>query len=959
MNRLDLEHMISVANRLESTSTNFKYKLDYSEFEAKINYDNQQQQQQQHQQQQHNKNEQELFHNEITIESEDNQSSYSTISISKEYELVMMDQNELLAGAGVDSNTLDEHCSLTSSENDYSSSSSYSALNQKKKKLLNKHSSIQTGKPAAAAAAAASKESSPILLISREQNKHDQVKLYFAFHIAIANFTLTLEKRLELRLQKLSIQTDLNNIFQKFQIKLKKLMLLEEIDNRVVTVLMKAEASSVADNFLELTVTRALVANLSKKLNQNNSFVQVAAAGSGTLNKKKKTHLIQSNQKWIIEVNLEMRNIDCLIHMRKFDLIFSFLDIFNSNSQAVSSSPCCNQLPLIPLVKACDMPLVNIEMNSVRIKLFSFNNAQREMLTFQINLFKLTSQIDQPLMRNIIANSSISIYNKAKSNHLLYMPGFAFEDRQYAFKLNGMSLSTTRTTLMDSLNVNAVVGLPILLENKLINGYAIEINIPEPNFYLSNKSINFLIELLNENFPNSSPTPTATATQTIQPIVKEYELLPIDLLITLENLNVCLYSSLDNSLLLPLLWMQMIQPHLCLRVHEKRQHLEFQIYDFSIKRSTPSSFKSTRPVKADFIMPLLDTRPSEQNKKTGIVPGFLSLKVNNFLLLNNPKTAAATTTATVVTKIESHDQIVCVCNTCLKCYELSYNKIDENILVDLLIERPMRISSNVLFLDELNKFMQSLNLPDKNQDQQLNVLDQLKYFVSIPINVNMKSSQLVVAIDLPSLNNSIFLFSLNSLNIHSNRKSSSAQHCFDLHLVDFQAKYQLQLNSQYIKFLGPFTLKLNVSYDSIGNELFGLITIGSFCLAVNRPFVDLISCFIQSFKQSQTTQQEQQQLKLINPSKNKSESVYLDDLRSGLFEYTIVDKSYLKKIMSNQQQQQQQQQVNLIAHIKLPKVNEIICVDDLNESNSVFASTVSWRYSKRRALTSLVIHPLP
>ena len=107
-----------------------------------------------------------------------------------------------------------------------------------------------------------------------------------------------------------------------------------------------------------------------------------------------------------------MRNIDCLIHMRKFDLIFSFLDIFNSNSQAVSSSPCCNQLPLIPLVKACDMPLVNIEMNSVRIKLFSFNNAQREMLTFQINLFNLTSQIDQPLMRNIIAHSSISIYNK-------------------------------------------------------------------------------------------------------------------------------------------------------------------------------------------------------------------------------------------------------------------------------------------------------------------------------------------------------------------------------------------------------------------------------------------------------------------------------------------------------------------------------------------------------------------
>ncbi len=263
MNRLDLENMISLAKKLELLGIDFKYKLDYSEFEAKINYDSQQEQQQQS-----TNNDQEP-----TIESEDNKSSYSTISISKEYELVMMDQNELI---GVDSNTLDEHCSLTSSENDYSSSSSYSALNQKKKKLL-KHSSFQTAKTTTTTTTATSKESSPILLISREQNKHDQVKLNFAFHLAIANLTLTLERMLELRLQKLSVQTELNNIFQKCEIKLKKLMLLEEIDNKVVTVLVKTEANLTGKNFLELTFTRALVSNLNKKLNQNNSFVQVTS----------------------------------------------------------------------------------------------------------------------------------------------------------------------------------------------------------------------------------------------------------------------------------------------------------------------------------------------------------------------------------------------------------------------------------------------------------------------------------------------------------------------------------------------------------------------------------------------------------------------------------------------------------------------------------------------------------
>jgi hypothetical protein len=926
MNRLDLENMISLAKKLELLGIDFKYKLDYSEFEAKINYDSQQEQQQQS-----TNNDQEP-----TIESEDNKSSYSTISISKEYELVMMDQNELI---GVDSNTLDEHCSLTSSENDYSSSSSYSALNQKKKKLL-KHSSFQTAKTTTTTTTATSKESSPILLISREQNKHDQVKLNFAFHLAIANLTLTLERMLELRLQKLSVQTELNNIFQKCEIKLKKLMLLEEIDNKVVTVLVKTEANLTGKNFLELTFTRALVSNLNKKLNQNNSFVQItstattAAAAATALNKKKKSHLIQSNQKWIVEVNLEMQNIDCLIHMRKFDLIYSFLNIFNSNREL--ELPITNQ-PLLPLVKACDMPLLNIDINSVRIKLFSLNNIQREMLTFQMSSFSLTSQIDEPLMRNITAHSSVSIYNRAKSNNLLYMPGFAFEDRQYSFKLNGMSLSTAKATLMQSLTVNAVIGLPILLENKLINGYAIEINIPEPHFFLSNNSINFIIELLDENFPGNQTEPT-------QSISKEYEMLPIDLLITLENLNICLYSSDDT--ILPLVWMQIIQPHLCLRVHEKTQYVEFQIYDFSIKRSTPSSFKSTLPVKADFIMPLIDTRPSEQNKKTGIVPGFFSLKVNNFLLLANRNRQ----TTSEDPEEKSHDQIVCVCNTCLKCYELSAERTNHDLTrVDILIERPLRISSNVLFLDQLNNFVRSLKLPAQNQDQELNALDQLKYFVSIPINFYFKSSQLVVVIDLPSLNNSVFLFSLNSLIIHSSKKRSSV-HCFDLNLIDFQAKYQLQLNTQYTKFLGPFSLKLNVNFNTMLNELFGLITIGSFCLTVNRPFVELITCFNQSFKPT-SPKQSLNGVKNKSTVKNKSKS-YLDDLRSGLFEYIIVDKSYLKKMISNQQ-------LNWIAHIQLPKVNEIVCVDDLDESSSVFASTVTWRYSKRRALTSLIIHPLP
>lgn len=58
--------------------------------------------------------------------------------------------------------------------------------------------------------------------------------------------------------------------------------------------------------------------------------------------------------------------------------------------------------------------------------------------------------------------------------------------------------------------------------------------------------------------------------------------------------------------------------------------------------------------------------------------------------------------------------------------------------------------------------------------------------------------------------------------------------------------------------------------------------------------------------------------------------------------------------------------LQLLNHIRLPRLNEIICVDDLNlgkhlpeNISSSFISHVTWRYEHRRALIGFVIFPLP
>ncbi len=97
-----------------------------------------------------------------------------------------------------------------------------------------------------------------------------------------------------------------------------------------------------------------------------------------------------------------------------------------------------------------------------------------------------------------------------------------------------------------------------------------------------------------------------------------------------------------------------------------------------------------------------------------------------------------------------------------------------------------------------------------------------------------------------------------------------------------------------------------------------------------------------------------------------------DDIRSGKLQYTIIDNNSVKQILKNLNVsscngRESFTNLALLSHIRLPEVNEIVCVDDLNLNShmltsqvaSSFGSHVSWRYPKRRALVELKIFPLP
>lgn len=329
-----------------------------------------------------------------------------------------------------------------------------------------------------------------------------------------------------------------------------------------------------------MTFTRALISNFNKKLgnndigNKNDKFFDRFEA-----------HLRhhENEQKWISELNMNVHYLDAILDFAKLTpLISQSYDILNCFEASERTS-------LIPLVQARQMPLFNIEIERAHFILPASN---KQMFVYQLEALKLTSQVENPLIRtfpqNIHQSSSQTIYDRAKSNGLIYRPGFIFEDRQYLvdFK-NAFFLRNNASSrpIIDRFSFRAVLALPIVFDRYLINGYLLEISIgPQIYLYASDMDIRSMEDSLEKNISVlkafSAPTSKTTSISTSNVL----QLVPVDFFLTCENLNVFLtqnQNGKDN--LKPFLSIELTQPYVSLIMHEKAQKLEVSLFDIEVR----------------------------------------------------------------------------------------------------------------------------------------------------------------------------------------------------------------------------------------------------------------------------------------------------------------------------------------------------------------------------------------
>ena len=688
----ELESLIAWSSLVASVCSGLRHRIDYGEFEA------------------NKKPPQEI---EETRQEFDEVQSHSSISICKEYELV--DDIELIES---------EHFTLSSDDLSSSSAASSRRVTKKRSSKINK-----TSEPNA-----------PVVLIMREKTD-DQVNLNFSLSLQISYLAINLvhdtKFQTNLILQRAITQIDINNIFQKFELRVKNFLALNEngSDNNLEKIIVSTEtdlmnknlylepgnsstndtSSSSVQNFIELTITRALMSNLSKKLDpQQIKF-------------KPKIKAITNLPKWILEFNLTMNNLDFIFHLSKIEKIFNFISNFNrlleinfNLTNRSNEGLHVQQSQLIPLIRASDVPLINIDLSKIRFIFPVLNQFKTPIIVAQVMNLKLTSQVDNPLIRNFSSSlASNTVYNKTKSDGSIYRPGFAFEDRQYLLDVSNVALFSSSlidlepndqlksiiSPILRPVQFCSILGLPILLNDKLINGYCLELNIKSPQvyFYLSDFGLNLITGFIDENSKlienlwakkiEKNSTPVKTKPGTI-------EIVPVDVLLTLENLNLCLYSNK------PILWLQLIQPHICIQMHERTQKFELSVFDCELRRSAANIWdrvidETIVPTKNDFVYPILETKTGEKNPKTGILSGFFTVVVNNFAALFRDEI------------IDNNQVVVCACGKCNRCYEFKSNVknvTNKRLKTEILVQRPLRIKVNLDLYDQIIQFCSKLDL---------------------------------------------------------------------------------------------------------------------------------------------------------------------------------------------------------------------------------------------------------
>ncbi|XP_052096921.1 intermembrane lipid transfer protein VPS13B-like isoform X1 [Mytilus californianus] len=217
----------------------------------------------------------------------------------------------------------------------------------------------------------------------------------------------------------------------------------------------EATTRDVTHSFLNFTFTRALCKNVAKKMRKlNDDLADMGSIGDGADSHDLYFH------KYICEVCLTIEPFDLIFQAPAVNTI---LDCFNLSQGKSSKSKekkteyvLKSNTPkqLLPILTAGNLPLIYINMSSVRLFMPKVQNSNKKeaesshsgpdlldqnilMACFQS--LSVVPQADNPLPRH---PTDKELYHRALHANLTHQPGSAIENRQYQIDVKGISMCT-------------------------------------------------------------------------------------------------------------------------------------------------------------------------------------------------------------------------------------------------------------------------------------------------------------------------------------------------------------------------------------------------------------------------------------------------------------------------------------------------------------------------------------
>ena len=671
---------------------------------------------------------------------------------------------------------------------------------------------------------------------------------------------------------------------------------------------------------------------------------------------------------------------------------------------------------VIPVLLAPEIPLINLEIGKIRIILpIKRSNCEKESQIFILQCLKtnITSNVQNPLNRNI--HELDAVYEEAKSSGFLYKPGFCFEDRQYSICLNGISVFMSKlsdllkkdtssnlqlqgegfmnpaamwnslkkidsigeisysnssrniTPIVDIFDFNGMLGLPICFSSSnesrkrnFLAGYLLEVNISNfLNLFVSTTLLNVIREFVEENssiinemedLETKKSNDYTRVLQTNVPI-----LVPLELLITTEKININIYDSVEllQSVIQPLFVIQFYQPFLTTIIKDSSIKFELCIFDFFFDHHVYATTEKNK-----YIFPIVETKQRILNSKTGMLTSFLSLKY--FYSRANIDEEA---------KEVKSDKFSLECEKCSNFYEFTNcevfsnndkkkKKHASNNIVLILFDRHFRFKFNLQSIEKLNKLLNKLDLMNKNEKQKcsnngLRESNSAMFMEDFIIKIN--TSQVAINMELIHKKYN-FEVKISSIKIdlrvknHEHSKFETEHMLLDSNIenVSFNLIDNNSEKSLDFEMIRPFVLSIKLKFNFEFNEFYVFLRGDCIYLNINKNIAEIIKLLSE-------TVIEYQNLILENFSQGnqiETKNFFMPSMNYQIDEDDMRNKNFSFFINGNPQDNESK-----CLRLRLPDANQIL-INQHNTHDFNDCANVCWRYSEMRAVVFASIQPL-